>query len=242
MKQLLLAAFLLIILNVNTALAEVVVPSLSVQGSAEIEVPADQVEFRLGVDTSATTADEALDQNSKIMDKVIRRLSQAGLSDQEYQTGRFSINPQWQPRPKNSVSDWRPSIIGYRVSNQLLIKTGQFKLIGEWIAKATEEGANSAGQLHFGLQDADAHRGKAIQLATLRARDYAEQAASAAKLTLKGILAMQVNGAHIQPLLKTQLMNEEMAMVRSASVMAPAIDGGDIKVSANVSVTYEIAN
>lgn len=239
-----LSSFLLIafcLSSVNLWADEELVPSLSVQGQAQIQVQADQVEFRVGVETQAKTADKALDDNAKKLDKMIKVLASKGLVNEEYQTGRFSINPQWSSRPKNFSSHWVSEIEAYRVSNELIIKTSQFKKVGEWIAAATEQGANRAGQLNFGLKDADSHRHEAIRLATIRAKGYADEAAAAAGVMVKRVVAINVNNAHSQPIYRQKAMRSEMALMSSAdSVAAPAINPGDITVSASVNMTFEI--
>lgn len=238
-----LSGFLLLTLCLsatNLWADEELVPSLSVQGQAQIQVQADQVEFRIGVETQAETADKALDDNAKKLDKMISVLASKGLVDEEYQTGRFSINPQWSSRPKNFSSNWVSEIEAYRVSNELIIKTSQFKKVGEWIAAVTEKGANRAGQLNFGLKDADAHRHEAIRLATIRAKGYADEAAKAAGVKLKRVIAINVNNADAHPIYLQKAMRSEMAMMSSDSVAAPAINPGDITVSASVNITFEI--
>ncbi len=241
MKRLSIAIFVGVLCSsVNAWAEEVIVPNLSVQGQAEIEVPADQVILRIGVQTQAKSADKALDENAKKLDSVIRALTSKGLVDKEYQTGRFSINPQWSSRPKNYTSSWVATIEGYQVINEIVIKTNQFTQVGEWLAVATEKGANQAGQLSFGLQDPDEHRQEAIRLATKRAKSYAEEAAKAAGVTLQQILSINVNNAHFQPVVRKQLMRGEMAMMSSDSVAAPTINPGDITVSASVNMSFEI--
>lgn len=225
----------------NAAAAEEIVPSLNVQGKASIKIPADQVQFRVGVESQAKTADKALDENSRKMNKVLDALKRSGLVDDEFQTGRFALNPQWSSRPKNAPSNWISKIVGYRASNDVIIKTGQFDKVGDWIAVATEKGANNSGQLSFSLKDPDEHRQQAIRKATLRAKSYAEEAAGAASVSLERVIAMSVNNAGYQPIIHRKAKAERMVMSMSAdSVASPAINPGDITVSASVSMTYEI--
>lgn len=239
MKPLLSAVFLGFLLQAGVVQAKDVIPTLSVQGHAEIGVPADQVEFRIGVQSQAGDTETVLTENSRKMDGIIAALKAKGLSDDDFQTGQFSINPQWQSRPKNPPSDWAPTIIGYRANNQIVVTTGEFEKVGDWIAAAAREGANTVGQLRFGLENADAHRSEAITQAVAKAKGYAEAAAEAAGVRLKDVLSIQVNGAHMQPLIRGQVMQAEMVMAKS-DAMVPAIDPGEIQVNASVSLSYEL--
>ena len=234
----LLSAFFL----TSVVQAEVVLePTLNVRGEATVEVPADQVGFRVGVETSGKTAAKALQQNSRLMADVRKSLSKEGLDNSELKTGSFSIRPQWTPRPRQSESDWKAKIIGYVVSNHLEIETTKLKKVGEWINVATESGANTIGQLEFGLRNPDEHRNQAIRIATQKARGYALAAAEAAEVELLSVTAIQVDGASIRSLGNQRKSRMEVSMLSMADAPpAPQIVSGEIEVRASVSLSYRI--
>ncbi len=226
----------------DSATARGLEPTLSVQGEAEVRVTADRVSFRLGVETSAEAADQALADNSRSMARVRQVLASAGLQPAEVKTGTFSIQPQWQPRPRQAAADWQPTIAGYQVVNYLEIETGQMEKIGDWIQLATEAGANALGTLQFSLSDPDRYRSEAIMLATRKARGYARSAAEAAEVKLAGISAIQVDGAALLPVSKQHSVGAEMATMRMADAApAPQVTGGEIEVRASVSLQYHLA-
>jgi len=88
-------------------------PQLTVRGEAVLHVPADQMQLSMGVVTSAVTVEAAMDSNTKKMHDVEKALIGAGLNKDEYRTGRFQVQPQWEPRPRQPVPDWQPRIVGY---------------------------------------------------------------------------------------------------------------------------------
>src|SRR5690606_27441056 len=112
--------------------------------------------------------------NSKKMDGIIGALKKIGLKNDEYQTSRFDIQPQWSPRPKQAPTDWRPRVVGYTVSNQLTIRTGQLELVGQLIEGAVAAGANEVGSIYFDLADPRRHRALAIETAAGNARADAQ--------------------------------------------------------------------
>ncbi|OMH25268.1 SIMPL domain-containing protein [Motiliproteus sp. MSK22-1] len=216
-------------------------PTLDVRGEATVEVPADQVGFRVGVETSGKTAAKALEQNNRLMSEVRKSLSKEGLSDSELKTGSFSISPQWSPRPRQSEPDWKATIVGYVVSNHLEIETSKLQRVGEWINVATEAGANTIGQLEFGLKNPDEHRNQAIRLATQKARGYALAAAEAAEVELLSVSAIQVDGASIRPMGRMRSSRMEVSMLSTADApVVPQVVPGEIEVRASVSLSYKI--
>ena len=115
-------------------------PRLTVHGEAALEVPADQLRMEIGVVTDGPTAQAALDRNTAEMQRVVAALAAAGLSQSEYQTGQFQIQPQRAPRPRNPGPDWQPHIAGYTVTNRLSVKTTQIDRAGKLIGVASGAG------------------------------------------------------------------------------------------------------
>lgn len=214
--------------------------SLSVRGEAVVKVPADQVKFSVAIETIAKTAEKALKENSQLMAKVRAGLEREGLSKTEVKTNNFSVIPQWLPRPRQSNSNWKPKIVSYMVRNQLRIESSQLEKVGVWMQRATEAGANSIGQVQFGLQDADTHRSEAIALAVKKARVYAEAAANAAGVRIQGVASIQVDGASVQPVYAARKERMVMALSDAASA-PPEITPGNIEVRSNVTLSYLIS-
>lgn len=82
-------------------------PNLTVRGEALLKVPADQMHLNIAAVTHAETAALALDQNTALMQKVIQALKKIGLTEDEYQTGQFQIEPVWSQRPRQAPEDWQ---------------------------------------------------------------------------------------------------------------------------------------
>ncbi len=213
-------------------------PSLTVRGSAELHKPADRLRLRIGVVTEAAQAPEALGQNSRRMDAVVRAVKKAGIAEGEYETGRFSLQPIYARRPRQAAPDWRPQIIAYQATNTLAIKTKKLKLAGELIQAANEAGANSIDSIGFDLADPRAHRAEAISRATAHALADARILADAANIKLVRIISIVLDGA--RPLPIATAARRGMAMAEAA--VSPPIVAGEVTVHASVTVVYEIAS
>jgi uncharacterized protein YggE len=217
------------------------VPRLSVHGEAVLEVPADQLRLNVAVVTDGATAQAALDRNSETMKRVVRALTAAGLTVDEYETGRFNIQPQWSPRPRKAVAeDWRPHIVGYTVTNQLRVKTTKIDRAGRLIAVASEAGANAVDSIVFDLANPRVHRDAAIAAAAANAIADAQALAVASSVRLVRVLSLSLDEARAVPFpVRPLAMAEGMDLKMGAA--APPITAGDVTVRASVQLVYEIA-
>ncbi|MHC5009190.1 MAG: SIMPL domain-containing protein, partial [Planctomycetota bacterium] len=127
------------------------VPRLTVRGEALLHKPADLLRLRVGVVTDDPEPTAALNRNSRQMQNVITALEKAGLDRPEYETGRFSVQPVYERRPRNAGADWRARITGYQVTNSLAVRTKKLELAGKLIEAANDAGANSIDSISFDL-------------------------------------------------------------------------------------------
>jgi len=214
-------------------------PRLTVRGEAVIEVPADQLRMDIGVVTDGQTAQAALDSNTAAMERVVEALAAAGLSEAEYRTGQFQIQPQWAPRPRDAPPDWRPRIAGYTVTNRLSIKTTKIDLAGRLIGATSSAGANTIDAIAFDLADPRRHRAAAIAAAAANAIADATALAQASAVRLVRIISLSLDEASAIPRpMRAMALREGMAMDMAAA--EPPISPGDVTVRAGVSVVYEI--
>jgi uncharacterized protein len=243
MRHYFLISILLLLFAASQALAGEAHQELSklqVRGEALLEVPADEVRLSIGVSIAGKTADVVLQQNSWILKQVETALREAGLEAGEYSTGRFSLQPNWSPRPRNAEPNWQPEIVGYTAVNTLQLRSRKLELVGRWIEVAGKAGANEIGQIVFALADPRQHREAALREATANALADARALADAAGVKLVRILQLQLDPAGPAPI----LVRHEQAMVRTmAAEMAPPIVApNDLQVQAGVSITWLIAD
>ena len=210
---------------------------LTVRGRAELDRPADQLNIRIGAVTESEEATEAIHRNNDRMNKVVSAIRKVGLTDKEYQTGTFSVQPTYSQRPpRSSDRSWTPRITGYRVSNNLTIKTKQLDKAGDLIQAVAEAGANTIDSINFDLADTRKHRSEAIGAATANALADARTLADAAGVRLVRIVSLTLDEAGVRPVF-TQQGRMGLAMEARS---APPIVPGDVTVRASVTVVYEI--
>ncbi|NGX57930.1 MAG: 26 kDa periplasmic immunogenic protein [Chlamydiae bacterium] len=211
--------------------SDIDVPQLSVRGEARIRRPADQLTLNLGVLTEDKTAEKALSENNTAMQSVMDALKNAGLSPSEYQTATFNIRPILTPRPQNPPPEWYPTVIGFRVTNNLTVRTEKLNLAGSLIDAAIKAGANTVDSVSFSLKDYPTHRADAITQATSQAIADAETLAEAANIQLDKVLNISLDDAVIRP--------KSYMAFRTMDVSA-SIEPGDVDVTATVTIDYQI--
>ena len=210
-------------------------PQLTVQADATVEVLPDQLQLRLGVVTEAENANQALSENNQRMAAVMQMLEGIGIPLDEMKTGQFQVRPEWSVPPRPTPANWQREIVGYRVSNELLIETARVELAGDLLGMAEKAGANQLGGLQFSLADPEQERLTAIDLATRKARKKAETLAAAAGARLGDIISLALDppGNSVGP----QLM---MAESRAATAETVPVAAGKIEIEAGVTIIYHL--
>lgn len=209
------------------------VPKLTLTATAAIQKPSDELQMKIGVITLAKTAEEALLENSTKMQNVIANLEQLNLTGPDYETSHFSINPTYTVCPPNPPHDWKASINGYEVTNTLLIHTPKLDMAGKIIDLANQAGANSITDIRFGLRSPRDYWTEVLAAAGANAVQDAQAIAKSTGVQLVRVLSITLN--------HTQVHSPQLHIATSnRGGSAPPIEPGEVSLTANVTVIYEI--
>lgn len=121
--------------------------TISISGRGIVSAEPNQVEIRLGVETEDKNVTKALEANSLGMNATIEALKTLGISEDEIETSRFNICP---------IKDYERTpveTVGYQVTNEITVKTGDLDKTGEIIRAAIDAGANKVRWIEFGLNE-----------------------------------------------------------------------------------------
>lgn len=201
-----------------------------VTGQGEVMVIPDIAELCLGIEAQADTVSEAQAQASEAMDKVMEALKDNGVDEKDIQTQQFSIYP---------VTRWinesgEEEIVGYRVTNMVLAKIREVDKAGIIIDAVAKAGGDLTRiqSISFSVDDPTPYyeeaRGKAME----DAMNKATQLATSAGAQL-GKLTYISEGAAYVPRYFAEMGGNE------ASSPTP-ISPGELKITVNVQVVYEI--
>lgn len=201
----------------------------------------DLAAFSAGVTSQGKTAGEALAINSAEMNKVVAALRKAGIADRDIQTSNLSLNPIYAPQrtlPNGEVVPPQPVIIGYQVYNTVNVRQRDLANYGRVIDTLVAAGANQVNGPSFEMDNPDAALDEARAQAMAKARDRANLYAKAAGLRVVRILSISESGGYAPP----PIMYARAAMAdMAAPPPPPPVAPGELQMTANVSVLFELA-
>lgn len=149
--------------------------TLNVRGEGTATAVPNLAWLRLGVDTQAAQAQDALRSNADAMAKVIAALKTDGVADKDVQTSNLSIAPVYPDDPKKPRA-----VVGYRVGNTLTVRIRDLEQIGAIVDKVVALGSNDIAGLSFDLDDPtvvqNEARAGAVRDAIAKAKLYADKA------------------------------------------------------------------
>lgn len=228
MPRLLLTAAAALMAAVPPALAETALPpAISVVGEASIQVPPDLATIDGGVSTDAKTAKEAAAANAEAMAKVLQALKASGIKDEDLQTSRLSLLPQYAAPSRPGPN----SLTGYRASNRVTVRLTDVSKVASVIDILVGAGANEIGGINFSVAAPSKLLDQARDKAMADARRKAEIYARAAGVTLGAPLSIAEDTA------QTPATYRRMATGLAA---AAPVAVGEETLSVNVSVSWAI--
>ncbi len=226
-----LALTLLAAAPAQVAIAKDDKPSVSVTGVGSAKAKPDMANISIGVVSEGATAADALEKNTAAMSRVLVELKGQKVEPNDIQTTNFSVSPKFQ-----YFKDGKPPVVdGYRVVNSVRVIVHKLDNLGAVLDQAVSSGSNQINSIQFGVDDDAALEDKARVGAMADARHKAALYAKAGKAKLGKILTI-TEGSIARP---PQPVFARAARQSSAPVpVAP----GEHKVSARVSVTWELKN
>jgi uncharacterized protein YggE len=202
---------------------------IMVMGEGKASGEPDLAMVTIGVETRAGTAGEAADKNRERMADVMHALQSMGIAEEDIQTVDYSIQPEidW--------DDEEHRVIGYVVTNSVLVKIRQMDQVGDVLDGVTEAGANNIYGIQFTFDDPTNLREQARAGAMADAQSKAQALADLAGLGLG----------------KPRIISEsfvEQPPFYMERVYAPAMDAGggvpvspgQLEVTVQVQVTFDI--
>ena len=210
--------------------------TLNVQGTSEFDVAPDLAKLRFRVETMSFTAQDAQNKNRQVASQVMVALSSAGVRDDEIKTSDYRVErvQEWDGNLERMVDK------GYRVSNAFVVSTKDLSVVGSLLDVAIEAGANNVESISFELSDDKQRDVKthALKSAAQNAREKAVALADGSGVSLGKVRSVSENSYVALPYARYDVM-----ALKSESAGAPStpISPGDVHVSAQVSLAYEVA-
>ncbi|MGN6497016.1 MAG: SIMPL domain-containing protein [Tsuneonella sp.] len=228
---------------------------LTVTGEGKSFREPDLAVFSAGVTTQASTAGEALAQNSRAMEQVIASLKRAGIAERDIQTSNLSINPVYSDPNRDAMMAARttgqpyvapppeqqvPRIIGYSANNTVSVRQRKLGDYGKVIDTLASAGANQINGPSFQMDDPEPALNEARRDAMKAAREKAQLYADAAGLKIVRIMTISEGGGYFGP--PPKVFARAAGSVAAPPPPPPApVQPGEMQMTASVSVQYELA-
>ncbi len=203
-----------------------------VSGTGEVAVAPDIVHVHLGIEAQQETATHAQSDAAAAMQRVMKALLSGGVADKDVQTQSFSIR---------QIKRWdrdleEETVVGYRVSNDVLVKVRDVTRAADLIDSAVVAGGDfiRIDGVSFTVENPIPLQVEARREAIADAAAKAEQLAELAgvELGMATFISESSGGQPPVPVLA------EMA-VMSATVSTP-ISPGEVEIQVTVQVGYRI--
>lgn len=215
--------------------------SFSVSAEGKVVAVPDVAEFTFSVITEGGTDIASLQgENTEKTNQAIAFVKSNGVDAKDIKTRSYNLTPRYQrfscPRALGEVEPCPPpEIVGYTITQAVLVKVRDFTTIGTILAGVVQGGANTVSQLNFTIDDPDEPQGEARTEAITKAKEKAKSIAKVAGFRLGRLLSISESGRTPPP-----IFFREAALGVSAAPAVPAIEPGSQDVVVNVTLTYEI--
>jgi hypothetical protein len=216
----------------TTAVAQAIAGTrLDISATGEATRVPDVAIINAGVQTRATTATAALEQNASQMARVRAALKRAGIDDRDIQTSNISLNPEYR-----YADNQPPALTGYTASNQVNVRFRDIRNTGKILDALVAEGANQLNGPNLTIDQPDAAldeaRTKALAAGKARAELYAR---SLGMRVVRLVEVTESGGGYAPP----PPMPMAVMAARGERDYAK-IDPGEQKLSVSLGMTFEL--
>jgi uncharacterized protein len=206
--------------------------SIRVSGTGKTSVKPDKADLTLSVEVQAKTAETARNQAAMAMDALIKAVKNTAVADKDIQTRSVSLYPNYAPDTANKI-------IGYQLTNQVIICIRDVNKASDVIDSAVKAGGNTVRVqgISFAVENAEAALAKARDKAYANAKMKAEQYAQLAGLSLGHPLQIS-EGSDASPM--PAPYGERMMMKAAADSAETPVQPGEQDVTVNVDIVFGI--
>jgi uncharacterized protein YggE len=208
--------------------------TVSVTGTGHVMLTPDRYTFTVGVQTIATTVDDAVRENNTRVSAVIAALKRAGAQENEIRTSNFSIWPQ-----QDYQQGQTPRITGYQVTNSITVRRDKIGDAGKLLQAAVSAGVNTSTGLQFEVSDPTRGRDEGLRAAFSDAKAKATVLAIASGRTLGRALMINEGNVPQPPIPRPMAMRAGVAagVIQSAEV---PVESGTQELTFTVSAAFEL--
>ena len=206
--------------------------TVSFSGEGKVTAKPDIAVISASIVTQAVDSKSAQDNNSTKSNAVSAFLKKQGIDDKDIKTSGYNITPQY----KYPLYGGQPTITGYQVTQSYEIKVQDLTKISAILDGLVSAGANQVNNLGLQIENPDALKSRARQLAIDDAKKKATELEEQVGISLGKIINF-VEGSSGYPM---PMYESAMLGKGGGGSSAPVIPTGENEIVINVVITYQI--
>lgn len=201
-------------------------PKLTVEGSGTASAAPDLITVDMGIDVTAATARDAMDQDDSAAAGLISALDHDGVPSADIQTSDLSLQPNY---------DLAGQVTGYHVSDTLTAELHDFATAGGTVDDVAQAAGDAAriDSLQFSMDDPRTLEDRARRDAVHQAVSHAGALAQAAGDRLGPVCSLTDDAASPNP------VRSDQAAAGDAAAAVP-VQAGTEQVEAQVTLVYAL--
>ncbi|WP_415060436.1 SIMPL domain-containing protein [Flavobacterium sp.] len=202
-------------------------PHIAVTGEGKVTVQPDQAVINFGVQNTGKDAAEVKKMNDEIVDKVMKFIKKFGIPSTDVQTTNVSLHKSY---------DYDKKKHNYQASQSITITLKELKKYDELMMGLVDNGINNISNVEFKSSKIEEHKVTARKQAILDAKKKAEDFATALNQKVGKAIVITDNS---QPIYQPP-MYKSVNFARDESSSQETLAIGEIEISTNVSVTFQL--
>lgn len=216
--------------------------TITVNGEGEELAVPNIASFSFSVTETAETTQDAQNKATEKINQAISFLKENGVEETDIKTQSYNIYPKYEYRQVVCTAfDCPPSgnreIVGYEISQTLLVKVRQQDEAGRFLTELGRIGISNLSGLSFTIDDENLLYDKAREKAIQDAKQKAERLASELGVKLEGVVSFNEDSPNIYG----KGYGSGVMEARDVSMnQAPQLPQGENSYISRVWVTYEI--
>lgn len=206
-------------------------PMITVNGEGKVLVAPDQVSISVSVKTKGSKAADVKKENDTKVDAVLKYIKKMGISKEDFQTTRVSLNDDYDYDKKkhNYVADQTIQILVKDLSKYDVLMEG-----------LVDSGINNIANIEFQSSQLEKHKSEARKRAIQNAKAKAQDYVGALGQKMGAAIAIIDNSQDYTPRPRYEMM--AMKMADAAMGANDTLAAGEIEINANVSVSFLLVN
>lgn len=218
------------------------VNTISVEGTGEAVAVPDIATVSFTVRFEEDTVAAAQDKATELMSSALAYLDEQDIEEKDIKTNSYNVYPQYDYiqttcLPGVPCRGGESVLRGYEVSQSVSVKVRDLEMVGAILGGLGELGVQNISGPNFQIDDIDAIRAEAREMAIKEAKEKARELAGDLNVRLVRVVNFWEDGGYYYPMYESAAFD---GAVGKGGSLTPEIPVGENEITSRVNITYEI--